>query len=401
VLSSEPDRTRRILSAGVLVFRWASFAWMTILNLTTSEPFRHPGMAWSLVAAAGLFSLWTTVTMSWDRPGVLWFDLALSVGLILASGYVVQSGEVVAGRLFFATAYPVSTALAWGAARGPWAGLAASLCLGVAGIFSRPINGVPLSELDANQVQSLVNGFVNFLLAGVAAGVVSRVMNRSAEQVRAASEEAMRERERAARLAERESLARTIHDSVLQALALIHKRGRELAEQPDIGPDEVRRLADMAGKQEEELRSLILREPDRGPTGTASLRAQLEAVARGIEGVSVTVSAVGPIWLQADRVLELAAAVQQGLDNVHRHASARQASVFAEAEHGWVTISLRDDGRGFHYDEDRLRADGKVGMLKSMKGRVEELGGRMRVETAPGKGTEIEFRVPVGREGPG
>jgi signal transduction histidine kinase len=74
--------------------------------------------------------------------------------------------------------------------------------------------------------------------------------------------------------------------------------------------------------------------------------------------------------------------------------------VFAEAEHGWVTISLRDDGRGFDYDEDRLRADGKVGMLKSMKGRVEELGGRMRVETAPGEGTEIEFRVPVGREGP-
>src|SRR5207247_3166208 len=102
VVSSEPDRTRRILSAGVLVFRWASFAWMTILNLTASEPFRHPTVAWSLVAAAGLFSLWTTVTMSWDRPAVLGVDLVLSLVLVLASGYVVKSGEVVTGRLFFA-----------------------------------------------------------------------------------------------------------------------------------------------------------------------------------------------------------------------------------------------------------------------------------------------------------
>ena len=74
--------------------------------------------------------------------------------------------------------------------------------------------------------------------------------------------------------------------------------------------------------------------------------------------------------------------------------------MFAEAEDGWVTVSVRDDGRGFDYDEDRLRADGKVGMLKSMKGRVEDLGGRMRVTTAPGRGTEIEFRVPVGPEAP-
>jgi len=138
-----------------------------------------------------------------------------------------------------------------------------------------------------------------------------------------------------------------------------------------------------------------LRDPEHGPTGTASLRAVLEAVARGVDGVGVTVSAVGPIWLPADRVRELAAAVQQGLDNVRRHASAAHASVFAEAENGWVTVFLRDDGRGFDFDEDRLREDGKVGMLKSMKGRVEELGGRMRVNTAPGKGTQIEFRVPA------
>jgi signal transduction histidine kinase len=64
-----------------------------------------------------------------------------------------------------------------------------------------------------------------------------------------------------------------------------------------------------------------------------------------------------------------------------------------------VVLSIRDDGRGFEYDEDGMRAAGKVGMLHSMKGRVEEMGGRMRVESTPGAGTEVEFRVPAGSGG--
>ncbi len=216
------------------MFRWASFAWMTLLNLTASEPFRRPVVAWALVSAAGAFTVWISVTRAWDRPAVLAVDLALSCALIVLSGYVEQSGEVLSGRLFFATAYPVSTALAWGAARGPYVGLSVALVLGAAGIFSRPLNDVPLGDLTAGQVQSLVNGAVNYALAAVAAGVVSRVLTRTSEEVRAASEVAIRERERAARLAERESLARAIHDSVLQALAHIHKRARELGSAPEV-----------------------------------------------------------------------------------------------------------------------------------------------------------------------
>ncbi|HEX9237107.1 MAG TPA: hypothetical protein VF972_12580, partial [Actinomycetota bacterium] len=97
--NSELERSRRILSAGVLVFRWFSFGWMTVLNLTASQPFRHPVVAWSFVAAAGVFTLWVSITGKWDRPPVLWVDLVLSMALILVSGYVVRQGEVVSGRL--------------------------------------------------------------------------------------------------------------------------------------------------------------------------------------------------------------------------------------------------------------------------------------------------------------
>ncbi len=60
-----------------------------------------------------------------------------------------------------------------------------------------------------------------------------------------------------------------------------------------------------------------------------------------------------------------------------------------------MIVSVRDDGCGFIYSEEQLRAEGKVGMLGSMKGRIEDLGGKMKVHTAPGAGTEVEFRVPA------
>lgn len=69
--------------------------------------------------------------------------------------------------------------------------------------------------------------------------------------------------------------------------------------------------------------------------------------------------------------------------------------MFADDEGGAVTLSVKDDGKGFTYDEQELQRQGKVGILKSMKGRIEDLGGRVTIESAPGKGTEVEFWVPL------
>jgi signal transduction histidine kinase len=110
--------------------------------------------------------------------------------------------------------------------------------------------------------------------------------------------------------------------------------------------------------------------------------------------VTVTVGATGPIPLPVGHVGELAAAVRQALDNVVEHAGATRASVFADCDQGEVVVTVRDDGRGFDYDQAALQASGKIGLLKSIKGRVEQLGGALRVDSRPGAGTEIELRVP-------
>ncbi|MGH2711936.1 MAG: ATP-binding protein [Actinomycetota bacterium] len=391
---SEPERARRNLWVAVVIFRWASIGWMGALAFSADRPFREPAIAWLGIAMAALWAAWFTASPEHLRTATLVADLVLSFGLVLASGYVIESGDILGEQPSYTSFYPYTTAIAWGAARGRIAGLAAGLTVGLASILNRPVNGVALADLSRGEVQNLVTGVVIYAVTGLAVGSVSRVLHRSAAQLRSAVEEAMRERERAARLEERESIARQIHDSVLQSLAFVHKRGHELGAQENVQGSEVATLAELAGSQEQLLRAMIAREPQTAPSGRSSLRDALEAVARTVTGIPVTVGAVGPLWRPIREVEELAAAVRQALENVVEHASATRTSVFAEEEAGMLTVTVRDDGTGFVYREERLEEAGKLGMLRSMKGRVEQLGGGMRVLSAPGTGTEVEFVIP-------
>lgn len=402
-MTSEPRTMRlfegvgaesRSLVTGALLFRWVWMLWMAALAALSADELIREWLAWSSLGAAAAWTLWLTLSRrTWNR-GVMAFDLALCGWLILASGLVVDEGAIISGRPFFATGYPLSAPLLWGAMWGPGTGAFTALVLAAAHLISRPLNGIALSELDPGQVQNVTGAMLNYMVAGIAVGLVAKLLRRSHEAVRAANEETLKERELSARLAERESLARAIHDSVLQSLAMVHKRGKELASSESVSREEVARLAELAERQEAELRALILREPEAPPVGRASLREALEETSRVVSGVKVTVSATGPIWMPKHAVVEIQGAVRQALENVVEHASATRATVFAEDDAGEVSVSVRDDGVGFVYNEAVLLENGKVGILRSMKGRAEDLGGRMQVISGPGKGTEIEFRVP-------
>ena len=379
------------------MFRWVWLAWLVTMAATASDDLRRPALALIGVGAAVAWTSWLTLQNRRFGDLVLGIDLAFCVFLIVVSALVVEPGAVVSGRPFFATGYPLSAPLLWGAARGPLAGLFAGGVLGAAIVLSRPLNGVALDDLadTPGGIQNLAGAVINYLVAGVAVGLVARLLWRSDRAVEHATRELVNERERAARLSERETLGRQIHDSVLQALAFVHKRGREIAASGSPSRDEVAELAAIAGRQEQELRALIVRGAEEPRGDTTSLRGMLEEVARSIEDVETSVSTIGPLWIDAHRAAELAAATRQALENVAQHSGAPRATVFAEQDDGSLIITVRDVGKGFTYDEERLRAGQKVGILKSMKGRLEDLGGSMSIDTAPGKGTEIEFRAPV------
>ena len=389
-----PQPGRRGLWLGILAYRWAAYAWMVLLAIGAADEFREPAVAWLVLGATGLWTLWLSVTSGWDRPLTRWLDLGVCIGLLLVSGVVMREGYTVGGHPFFATAYPVCAALTWGAARGVGPGLAAGLALSVALALSRPINGVSPADATVAQIEGLGNGIVYYIAAGGAMGLISRTLGRASEELRRSQEEVLRERERVARLSEHATMGRKIHDSVLQALAMINKRGRELGEEDSVPGREVLPLAVMAAQQERALRALIQHEPDEPPTERASLRVALSTDARAVGEVPVTVTALGPIWLPEHEIAEVTAAVRQALENVVQHAHATRAVVFAEEGEEGLVVSVRDDGVGFVYEEDGLRSRGKFGLLGSMKGRIEDLGGRMTVRTAPGSGTEVEFVIP-------
>ena len=395
-LARQAEPGRKGLWLGILAYRWISIAWMTIQVFLWRNDFIRNELLWSALGVTVGWNVWLTLTRGWERPLVRWIDLAISFGLLLISAFVVPAGAVVSGPVpFFATAYPASSALTVGAGGGGGPGLIGATVLSIGLALSRHVNGSPLWELEGAHWTNLVNGIVYFFAAGAGAGLVSRALERSGAELKAANEQALLERERAARLAERESLGRRIHDSVLQALALVNKRARELGSRETVTGSEVRGLADMAEQQERALRALLQAEPDDAPRGQVSLRTILEASAFGVMGVPVTISPVGTVWVPADQVDELTAAVRQALENAATHAHASKVTVFADRDEAGIVVSVRDDGVGFDYDEEALRRRGKLGVLKSMKGRIEDLGGSMSVHSAPGQGTEIEFRVPT------
>lgn len=376
-----------LLASGVLAIRWALIVWMAILAVSGASALPPPEVrvvVWLLVVAvAAAHTAW--------RPG--WSPLLLLVDLVVAVLVAVTGVRYPA----FATVYPAMTALHWGAALGVGGGSIAGGLIGVVLFVARlQPSAIPQPPGFGVTVRAGAD-VVNLVLAGGGLGYVATLLRRSASSVRAAQDAELRARERAARLTERESLGRQIHDSVLQVLAMVHKRGRELGELDTVPATQVTQLAELAAAQERTLRALILRVPDEPAVDDrqVSLRTALEDAAAQVGGeVDIEVAAVGESSLPVHQVEQIRAAVEQALRNVVQHAQATRAWVFVDDEDTAVVVSVRDDGRGFVYDESQLRADGKYGLLRSICGRITELGGSTHVDTAPGRGTELQMRVP-------
>lgn len=231
---------------------------------------------------------------------------------------------------------------------------------------------------------------------------------------------------------ERERLARDIHDSVLQVLAMVQRRGAAIG-------GEAAELGRMAGEQEIALRSLVATglvtppraaaddrtdgeghgsgggrgdltgtaDPDPVPSAGPSVPpglpedadepCDLRALIAPHAGSHVTFSEPGaPVILPAAAAGELAAAVGAALDNVRVHAGeGARAWILLEDEPTAVMVTVRDDGPGI--PEGRLadaEREGRLGVALSIRGRLRDLGGTAEWISAPGQGTEVELTVP-------
>lgn len=78
------------------------------------------------------------------------------------------------------------------------------------------------------------------------------------------------------------------------------------------------------------------------------------------------------------------------LTNIARHSESKHVEIELRAPRGWIEIRVRDDGRGFAPATVR-QGHG----LKSLAHRVAQVGGTLDVNSAPGRGTTVELKMPV------
>jgi signal transduction histidine kinase len=111
--------------------------------------------------------------------------------------------------------------------------------------------------------------------------------------------------------------------------------------------------------------------------------------------VNFTSTGMEDIRLDFDTEINLYRLVQEGLNNIKKHADANQATIELAASFPNIILRLEDDGKGFDV-KDRLIAtqDEKKMGLKSMEQRVKLLGGKMEIQSGPEKGTKIIIEVP-------
>ena len=343
------------------------------LNAYRADNFERPAAGALCVL---VMVLWTGIALvvyadpARRTPWFLGLDLALTLGLIAVS-------PIVKGESFNASVpgfWIVCALLAW-AIRYHWqGGLLASVL----------VAGTDLLVRDEITQSNYGNTFL-LLIAGPIVGFMCESLELMAQERDEAQRAAFADAERA-------RLARTVHDGVLQVLALVQRRGAELGgEAADLGR--------LAGEQEHVLRTLIRSQDAVSSSRGADAVADL-ASALGELGVRPRVSVATPgtvVELPAEVVRELVAVVSACLDNVAVHVGAdAPAWVLLEAFPDRVELSVRDEGPGI--PEGRLEAaaaQGRLGVSGSICGRVADLGGTAHLSTGP-FGTEWEIVVPLG-----
>ncbi len=196
---------------------------------------------------------------------------------------------------------------------------------------------------------------------------------------------AQSEIEQLAKTAERERIARDLHDVLGHTLSLIAVKselaGRLLATDPAKTARELAEIQTTARRALSEVRQTVSGYRAQG------MEAELQQAAAALlaAGIAVTSRPGRPPRLAPQQEASLALVLREGVTNIVRHSGARSCSFTLESGADETVLELRDDGCGFP------GAEGNG--LRGMRGRVRELGGRMELRSD--QGAVLRVVLPV------
>jgi signal transduction histidine kinase len=112
-------------------------------------------------------------------------------------------------------------------------------------------------------------------------------------------------------------------------------------------------------------------------------------------GILVTFESSGsPLPLGAEGVRSLLMIIREALHNAVRHAAPRKLSILLHFDPRGLEVEIEDDGCGFDSAMSRWSDDHHYGLI-GMRERVEQLGGKFSLTSSPGKGTQVQMRIPL------
>ena len=361
----------RSVLQGLAAFRWGAWLWMATVLVVSRRDLERPALAVGLIGLALAVTIAGTVLLR-SHPGALCrrefvlTELAVGVLLVLGDGIAYGEGHAFSTSQSLGSVWPLAGILGIGVALGPLAAAGSGVLIGLARLGAVLANGASIDT--GGRALSVINTVVFYALGGAAAGYLARLLRRAEAEISAARA--------------REEVARTLHDGVLQTLAVVERRATDPA------------LSRLAREQERELREWLF-----GSTAHAAVVADVGAALRAAAARFEDAFGGRAQILVADdlpplppaTVAALAGAAGEALVNAGKHGRASKVQVYVEPDDaGGVFCSVKDDGQGF----DPAATTEGVGLSRSIRGRVAEVGGRVEVSSAPGDGTEVLLWLP-------
>jgi signal transduction histidine kinase len=204
---------------------------------------------------------------------------------------------------------------------------------------------------------------------------------------------------------ERQRIARELHDRLLQVLASLTLRlevcRRHLIGNPKELSQELESLEETTRNSMEEIRRFLAGKDTQAlvpGTLIEKLREEMRFLRDGLGLKVVFETDPEDLNLGPDVEQETYYVLREALMNIARHSQASRAEISLKEVGMEIQGSVKDDGVGF--DLKRARADNGFGLI-TMEERMKKLGGRLSMETSPGKGTRILFRAPLKTEAAG
>jgi len=363
---SETLTHRMQLALGAL--RGVTLAWAAVVCAVDASS----GVLDRPVAAFALLSVLAAWSAAWTigvTRRARWVDgwAGIAVDLTLAAATVAADRVLYDGDhpQSFGSAWPLLAVVATGVAAGPVVGLTGGLAVGTANLVATAAVGIDGEWL------STLGTLVLLAAAGWVSGWVADRLRTTAQEVADAQARA--------------EVARTLHDGVLQTLAVIQRRSTD---------DE---LVALAREQDGELRAFLRGErPPATRHATTDeglverLRSELARLGN-VQSITTHLVVIDQGTATGDAAKALVGATGEAVVNAAKHAGVDDVWISVDGrDPSGTMVVVHDEGRGF----DPATTPPGTGITSSIRGRLRDVGGSATIESRPGRGTDVTVWVP-------